>query len=236
MKNLLLALALAVTVATTARAAVTSYDFNSINAVIPDGNVTGWSDTRLIEDLDGEYVHDVNVRINITGGYNGDLYGYLVHSTGFAVLLNRTGKTSGDAFGYGHTGFDVTIDDDATTYNNDIHLYASLSTTPTPTYSGGGQLEGSWLEDGRNANPATVTDGSSRNALLNSFENTLANGTWTLFLADFANGDESMLVSWGLDIDSELTPVPEPVTWALVGFGLVFGAVQFRRLLRTRLT
>ncbi|MCX6894794.1 MAG: PEP-CTERM sorting domain-containing protein, partial [Verrucomicrobia bacterium] len=40
------------------------------------------------------------------------------------------------------------------------------------------------------------------------------NGTWTLFLADMSGGDVSTLVSWGLNV----SVVPEPTTWALIGF------------------
>ena len=30
--------------------------------------------------------------LNLSGGWNGDLYAYLVHNSGFAVLLNRVGR------------------------------------------------------------------------------------------------------------------------------------------------
>jgi len=49
-------------------------------------------------------------------------------------------------------------------------------------------------------------------------------GTWTLFLADLAAGDQSTIVSWSLDI----TTVPEPQTWAMAGIGLA-ALWQFRR-------
>ncbi|MFM2294366.1 MAG: Proprotein convertase P-domain, partial [Verrucomicrobiota bacterium] len=52
-----------------------------------------------------------------------------------------------------------------------------------------------------------------------------ANGTWTLFLADLSGGDISTLVSWGMDI----SVVPEPITWALLAFALVGGAMIFVR-------
>jgi hypothetical protein len=44
-----------------------------------------------------------------------------------------------------------------------------------------------------------------------------ANGTWTLFLADLSGGDQSQLLNWGL----EISVVPEPTTWALLGFGVL---------------
>jgi len=63
-----------------------------------------------------------------------------------------------------------------------------------------------------------------------SFNGLNPNGTWTLFFADLSGGDASTLVSWGLDIAA----VPEPTTWALVGFGLMFGGVTGARMIRLR--
>src|SRR5205823_2621880 len=96
MKKILLLSGLTVWVSCAAHATLYSYDFTSgfnNGGVIPDGNPAGFSDTRNI-DLGAlpsgttSEITDVNVRLNISGGYNGDLYGYLVHSSGFAVLLN----------------------------------------------------------------------------------------------------------------------------------------------------
>src|SRR5437763_417757 len=102
MKKLILTLAV-LTMALAARATLYSIDYTSgfaNSGVIPDGNAAGWSDSRTVsltlpDPADGTTteITDVNVRLNISGGYNGDLYGYLVHSSGFAVLLNRSGKT-----------------------------------------------------------------------------------------------------------------------------------------------
>ncbi|MCX8091008.1 MAG: hypothetical protein N3I86_08775, partial [Verrucomicrobiae bacterium] len=205
-----------------AQATLYTYTFTSGFAnggVIPDGNVAGWSDTRTIPNLfnlspnDTSEIVDVNVRLTISGGYNGDLYGYLVHGSGFAVLLNRVGRTSGNAFGYSDAGLSVTFNDEATE-TTDIHLYQTVS-----GYNIGGLTH--WRPDGRNVDPASVLDTDSRTALLSSFVGLAANGDWTLFLADMASGDVATVVSWGLDIEV----VPEPVEVALVGFGLVVGAV-----------
>src|SRR5512147_1908086 len=91
----------------------TLYTYNwNIGVALPDANPVGWSDTRTLSlgtlppGTTTEIV-DVNVHLNISGGYNGDLYGYLVHSSGFAVLLNRSGRTGTDSFGYANTGFNV---------------------------------------------------------------------------------------------------------------------------------
>lgn len=185
--------------------------------VIPDGNVAGWTDTREITDITGaDTILDVNVRLEIDGGYNGDLYGYLVHSSGFAVLLNRIGRDDGNPFGSSGAGMDITLDDSAGT---DIHL------------AGSGILSGTYQPDGRSDDPATVTDDdTNRDALLSSFNSLGANGTWTLFLADMAGGDVSTVLSWGLDIEV----VPEPTTWALIVFGTVASGVGAGRWVRRR--
>src|SRR5690242_1870037 len=125
MKKLIFAGLVTIAMAGAAQATLYTYDFSSgfNNAgVIPDGNVTGWSDTRTAN-LAADFgplpagttteIVDVNVLLNISGGYNGDLYGYLVHSSGFAVLLNRTGKTGADLIGYSDAGFNITLDGQA---------------------------------------------------------------------------------------------------------------------------
>lgn len=186
-----------------AQAALFTLNSGTLNTAIPDGNVNGLQSTLTFNDAYFNNVLDVDVKLNISGGYNGDLYVYLTHSSGFSVLLNRTGRTSGNSFGYGDAGFNITLDDAAAT---DIHAYGG---------NGGNQLTGTYQPDARNVNPATVTDASSRGAFLNAFNGLDANGGWTLFVADVSGGDQSTLVSWELDI----TAVPEPVTVALGIFG-----------------
>src|SRR5437867_245572 len=61
---------------------------------IPDGNPTGWSDSRTLSGISDFNIIDVQVKLNISGGYNGDLYGYLSHSGVLVPLLNRVGVTA----------------------------------------------------------------------------------------------------------------------------------------------
>jgi subtilisin-like proprotein convertase family protein len=208
--------ALMVVLGMAATAQATLYTFNFSGGEIPNGNTVGTSFTTAdLGTLDGGAgvgfgtdirITDVNVRLEITGGYNGDLYGYLVHSSGFAVLLNRVGTGSGgepqNTFGFSTSGFGAITLDDETTYGN-IHDQLNPA-------------GGTWKSDG---------------LTLNDFNTLNPNGTWTLFLADLAGGgDPATLVSWGLDIEA----VPEPVTWALIGFGLIFGGVTTARVIRAR--
>src|ERR1051325_11661179 len=197
-----------------ARATLYTYDFTGINTTIPDNDSAGFSDTRTLSGMTGTpttTINDVNVTLNISGGYNGDLYGYLVHDSGFAILLNRVGRTSTDSFGYSDSGFNITLDDSATT---DIHLYGG---------NGGSALTGTWKPDGRDVDPNLVLDTSPRTALLSSFNGLDPNGAWTLFLADAAGGDESVLVSWSLGI----SVVPEPTEWAMIIFAALAVLYKF---------
>ena|ERR1043166_3065531 len=173
-----------------------TYNFTGLDATIPDHDTNGFSNSQLISDTLGN-ITDISVTLNISNGYNGDLYAYLVGpNSGFAVLLNRVGKTANNGFGYSDPGFHVTLDDQAGT---DIHLYSPHNT--------GSPLTGLWAVDGRRDDPNDVTESiADRTALLSSFDGFSANGTWTLFLADLSIGEESTLMSWGLEIST----VPEP--------------------------
>jgi len=90
----------------------------SPNAPIPDNNASGlafgFTVTTPFSSIDS-----VVVTLSISGGYNGDLYAYLSHGSGFAVLLNRVGVTGTDPLGYPDSGFNVTLSPGGT----DIHQY-----------------------------------------------------------------------------------------------------------------
>ena len=144
-----------------------------------------------------ERITDVNVTLNISGGFNGDLFAYLVHDSGHAVLLNRAGKTLVDPFGYSDAGFSVTLDDHST--NSDIHSYR-LALSGDATAPLGGPLSGSWAPDGRDTDPAFALDTDPRPALLSAFDGLNPNGRWSLFIADLDPLYTSTLVSWNLQV------------------------------------
>jgi subtilisin-like proprotein convertase family protein len=194
--------------------------FTGLNKVIPDGQATGVSDTEMLTFTNQNFsdITDLKVMVTISGGFNGDYYAYLVHDSGFAVLLNRTGMSSTNSLGYSDTGFDVTFADSG----QDIHFYQNFPYN----LNGNGQLTGTWAPDGRNVDPSQVSENDSPSALLGSFNGTDPNGGWTLFLADLSPGEEGTLVSWGLDISA----VPEPSTGWLAALGaLVFTFGVLRR-------
>src|ERR1017187_38850 len=137
--------------------------------VIPDGSFTGWSDTHNLAGAPSS-IADVSVSLNLSGGWNGDLYAYLVHSSGFAVLLNRVGRETGNTPGYGTAGMNVTF--------NDAGL-ANIHSVSAPV-SGG-----IYRPDGLNINPLSspaTFSGTTPSTPLSSFNGVDPNGSWTLFI------------------------------------------------------
>jgi subtilisin-like proprotein convertase family protein len=183
---------------------------------IPDNDPSGWSDTRTVSGLgSGLSITDVQVGLNITGGWNGDLYGYLRYEPSgggpgtILVLLDRVGQP-GVTGGYGDTGFSVILSDAGA---HAIENYQSY----TYTTSGSGQVQGTWQ-----ANDGSATFGGAGG----TFTGLDPNGSWSLFFADRSGLDQSTVVNWSLTINA----VPEPTTWAMIGFGSVFagtGAVRW---------
>ncbi len=171
--------------------------------LIPDNSTIGLTDSHTLSGL-APVIADVRVTLNISGGFNGDLYAYLrLNDSPMVVLLDRVGVTSLNPDGYGDSGFQVTLTADASAH--DIHFYQNYS----PSYTGDGAVTGTWQADGR-SDPLSSTRGS-----LSQFNGFDPNGTWTIFFADQSPGDESTLLSWSLQI----TDVPEPITTALLVFG-----------------
>ncbi len=196
------------------------------NTLIPDGNPVGVTSVINLSGVSGT-ISSVTVTLDITGGFNGDLYVLLSGPGGSSVLLNEVGVDSGNPLGYGDSGFNVTFSDGAA----NIHYYQ----LDTPTMDGNGALTGTWAPDGRTVtpgtSPASAYDGASTAADLSSFNNTSANGAWTMFVSDVSGGGGSQaanFVSWGLTV----VTVPEPQTWVLLagGVGVLLALNRKRKL------
>jgi len=191
-----------------AHASVTNR-FLGLNKAIPDGQVTGMVDSHALVFTNNDFslITNVQLTIKIGGGYNGDLYGYLVHDDGFAVLFNREGRTTGNPQGYSHSGFDITLADDG----DDLHFYQAFGFD----LNSHGQLTGTWAPDGRRADPGGVNENAEPGARLASFNGLNPNGTWTLFLADLDFGEQGTLVDWSLTVSA--VPEPAPAGLAVAG-------------------
>jgi hypothetical protein len=205
-------------VAFNAPAAFYSYNFTdgfTYGGLIPDGNQTGWTDTRTLSGIADTQITGLSVTLNVSSEWSGDLYAYLTHGTGFIVLMNRVGIGTGSGpqftYGYGDAGFNVTLSDSGAYA---IQNYQQHS----PNYNESGQLTGTWQP-----NDGTTTFGDA-------FSGLDPNGNWTLFFADMSTGDRSTVLGWSLDI----TAVPEPTTWALAGFGALFFGAGALRWVRQR--
>jgi uncharacterized protein (TIGR03382 family) len=209
MRSLSLSLFLWLTAATLTPASTVITQTYNVSALIPDNNDVGFADIRTISAPELTEIVDVNVGLVFNGGWNGDLYAYLVHGSGFSVLINRVGRTAGEPDGSASSGMNITLDDDAT---GDAHV----------SFANTGYITGTYQPDARTADPLGVLDSSPRAAFLSSFNGLDPNGTWTLFVADQSAGATSTLQSWSLAI----TAIPEPGTAVL---GLLGVAVVVRR-------
>ena len=209
-------------VALTSRASSTNATFTATPGLtVPDANPVGLVSTLTVGDMTGNTIN-LTVNLDITGGFTGDLYAYLVSPTGtIVVLLNRVGMSSSDPFGYGDAGFNITLDSAS---GNNIHTYQSGGYTIS-----GGQLTGTWAPDGRTIDPLSAPsafDAGPTGSTLTSLDGTDPNGVWTLFIADLSPGGESTIVSWGLTVMT----VPEPQSWTLLGGSLTaFWLINRRR-------
>lgn len=165
-------------------AATTKVDF-TVNSTIPDSNPTGLADNRIVVSGITELT-EVEIHLEISGGWNGDLYAHLVHETGFSVLLNRPGRTEVKDAGSHASGLSVVLSDSAVA---DIHLADST-----------GAVIGRFQPDARGIDPLEALDSTPRTEFLSSFQGLPASGEWTLFLADTSGGNVSTLVGWGLTL------------------------------------
>jgi subtilisin-like proprotein convertase family protein len=190
----------------------------TVNTLVPDNNPSGLATAFTVSGVSGA-ISNVTVSLDVTGGFNGDLYAYLVGPNGgFAVLLNRSGVSGTSTYGYSDAGFNVTLSDASA---NNIHFYQNFLNP------GGGQLTGTYAPDGENISPLSspASFPTTPTATLSSFENTDANGQWVFFIADLSPGGQSTLQNLVVTI---LT-VPEPSTLVIASLGGLGMLAMMRR-------
>jgi hypothetical protein len=184
---------------------------------VPDGTTAGWWDTRTLAGF-SEPILDVQLMLQLIGGFNGDLYAYVQHDSGMSVLLNRVGVSGGEPFGYEESGMEVTFSDSAAA---NVHYYRLAA---SPSISGGA----SWQPDGRATDPlsaGSAFDSAAIQNLLAVFDGLSPNGSWTLFMSDLSSGSQTTVDGWGLQITT--AGVPEPASLAMGAVLLVMGTAGF---------
>src|SRR6266851_4555752 len=201
MKPLLLALALAGGLSASAQTTTTTTNFN-VGIGVPDDQPSGVASAQTVS-TPIAYVTGLKVSLKLSGTWNGDLFCYLTHSSGYTVLLNRVGRRASSSLGYGDEGFNVTFDDNAT--NGDIHTYR-LKLNGSQSIPISGALTNTWAPDARSSDPSSVLDTNPRTAFLSSFDGLNPNGEWVLFVADMEAGDIYTLDNWGLEITGYTPP------------------------------
>ncbi|HEX9046877.1 MAG TPA: hypothetical protein VF988_07605 [Verrucomicrobiae bacterium] len=175
------------------------------NATILDGNLTAVTVNAM--DLSsaalGSSLVSLTVSLNITGGMNNGLYGWLVAPNGATVTLMNQPGYAVDGYGATGPGMQIALVGSGGA-NGDIQSVTSgffLGGTSYPTYNAAVDFSGL-----TGINP---------------------NGVWTIYFSDtISGGGDSTLAGWSLNISS----VPEPVNVALGSFGVLFvvaGASRF---------
>lgn len=171
-----------------------------VGSVIPETSIGGLVNTQNVS-IGISSIDVVTVTLDISGGWNGDLYAYIQHDSGFAVLLNRPGKTAAQPAGSPSSGLQIIFADAAP---SDVH------TSLPPS----GVAAGTFKPDGRQTDPSFVLDTDLRTATLSSFTGLNPNGNWAVFVVDAATGDQATLNGWTLSVTG--TAIPEPA-----GLGLL---------------
>jgi len=148
---------------------------------ISDGNPTGIRFTGTYDEAAAGFtVSSLTISLNISGGYNGDLYAYLVAPNGTLVLLMNQPGVAVNGIGANGAGMNITLQDVGAA-NGNIQNETSSSVL-SGNYSAAGSLSG--------------------------FDGSVADGTWTLFFADLSSGGgTSTLNSWSLGVTAVPEPV-----------------------------
>lgn len=145
---------------------------NGINLNIPDNNPTGVNDSLTV--AESGTIQDVNVFVNATHSWDGDLKFTVTHNATPVIIIDRPGFT-GTGFGCSGDNFpNMTLDDDpGGTPGTPVE---TSCTNTVPGYPSGSSY--------------------TPNNPLSGFDNGNLNGTWTINVSDAATGDTGVLADW----------------------------------------
>ena len=159
---------------------------------IPDGSPAGVSFVGTYDAAPaGSTVSGLTVSLNISGGFNGDLYAYLVSPNGTLVMLMNQPGVSLNGIGASGAGMNITLQDGLSDHGSIQDV--TSSSFMTGSYNAAGSLA--------------------------NFNGSPADGNWTLFFADLSNGGGTSLVEgWSLNITA--VPEPVNLSLAIFGGGI----------------
>ena len=147
--------------------------------IIPDGSPVGVVFSGSVSGQPaGSVVSGLTVDLTITGGYNGDLYAYLIAPNGTLVVLMDQPGVAVNGFGAYGSGMSITLSD--------------AGGTSIQSETSGSVLSGTYQAAGS----------------LSAFNGSQANGNWTLFFADLSSGGgQATLTGWSLNLTVVPEPV-----------------------------
>lgn len=162
----------------------TTYSSGTVNGAIPDNSPVGLSNTINVGD--SGTIGDVNVTLNVSHTWTGDLIATLTHGATSVVIVDRPGVPAVSTFGCAEDNWvNLVLDDQA----------------------------GSPIE---NACAPNLTGSFTPNNPLSAFDGADSAGNWTLTLTDNAAADTGSLVSWSVTIGGAGEPLCEPAECFLV--------------------
>lgn len=185
----------------TAATTITETYGKSVSAIIPDADLSGIVQTINVSSSGLASIDQLEVQLEVSGGWSGDLYAYLWHNGIISVLVNRPGRSAILPDGSPAAGMNLTLSDLAAV---DLHLAS-------------GVLTGTFQPDGRHIHPLSAFDTTPRNSPLSAFTNNAPNGDWRLFIADVASGEQATLVRWSISMTGQAVPEPSSALLVIMG-------------------
>jgi hypothetical protein len=186
------------------------------------GNATPYPSTLMVSSVTGPVVSVAITLHGFSHTFPDDVGILLVGPTGAGSLVFDGGTTTAIS------GATLTFMDGGAPWPN-----------AGPVGSGTYQPRSSYIGDIFPA-PAPLIPGENPTSLgvrsFSVFNGLDPNGTWSLYITDFATGDSGTISGgWSLQITAH-TPIPEPATLALFGLGVscLLGYAGYRRTARSR--